>query len=206
MYWRNKQNKEAEEVFRKSLARSNNELVHLDLGVLAFQADDYRKALAEFIDARNLRPKDDVAWRNIADCYAMLGNRNQTIANYAEAARVLNESLEVNPRRGADWMKLAFYEAKIGHGDRARDALAAAESRGAADLPSQFKKVQVLMLLGEKSEALELLLQCLDRGLMPVEVDMALDLRDLRSEPDYRRRVANKHLNRAKEVGPGEIK
>jgi eukaryotic-like serine/threonine-protein kinase len=148
--------------------------------------------LGDYIEGRNLQPKDDAAWRNIADCYAMLGDEAQVTANYAEAARLMAESLQVNPQRGPDWMTLAFYEAKLGHRSEAQEDLSMADAQGAGDLPSQFAKVQVLALLGRKQEALKLLLACLDRGLAPIEVDLALDLRDLRSDPEYRARMAHK--------------
>jgi tetratricopeptide (TPR) repeat protein len=188
--------KKAEESFRQSLERSKNELAYLNLGTMAFETGDYTKALADFVEARNLQPKNDVVWRNIADCYAMLGDQWQVMSNYAEAARVLSEALQVNPQRGASWMTLAFYEAKLSRRDRAEEDLVAAESRGAADLQSQFTKVQALALLGRKEEALRLLIDCLDRGLSPLEVELALDLRVLRSDVRYRRRAAQSNEKR----------
>ena len=61
-----------------------------------------------------------------------------------------------------------------------------------ADVESQFMKAQTLALLGKKEEATKLLLACMDRGLSPVEVDLAVDLKDIRKDPRYLSRVAKK--------------
>jgi len=60
-----------------------------------------------------------------------------------------------------------------------------ADKYGAADVKSKFMKVQALSLLGKRQEALALLLECVKQGLSPVEVELALDLKDLRKDPKY---------------------
>jgi len=55
--------------------------------------------------------------------------------------------------------------------------------------------------LGEKDEALGLVLSCLDQGLSTVEVELALDLKQLRSDPRYREHVAKL----GKGAKPGEL-
>ena len=38
-----------------------------------------------------------MTWRNIADCYTMLGQPDLVVENYANAAGMLAESLRINP-------------------------------------------------------------------------------------------------------------
>jgi len=52
--------------------------------------------------------------------------------------------------------------------------------------------VQALDVMGRKSEALEMLLWCMDKGLSPAEVDLAVDLKDLRSTAEYRSKLKNR--------------
>ena len=177
---------EAAEAFHKSLERAPTELAYLQLGNLDFAAGEYRKALDSYVKARDLRPRNDVTWRNLGDCYAMLGDRARVLESYREAASLLAEALRTNPLRGSQWMTLAFYQAKLGRRDEAEAALKEAESRGATDLQSQFKKAQVLALEGRKDEALRLVLDCLDHGLSKMEVDLALDLAEVRADARYR--------------------
>jgi tetratricopeptide (TPR) repeat protein len=177
---------EAEEAFHKSLERMPTELANLQLGNLAFAENDYRKALDYYEKARELGPRNDITWRNIGDCYAMLGDSAKVAESYAKAADLLTASLRTNPLRGSAWMTLAFYQAKVGRRADAEMAVEQAESRGASDVQSQFKKAQVLALLGRKDEALRVVLECRARGLSETEVELALDLAAVRADPRYR--------------------
>jgi hypothetical protein len=60
-----------------------------------------------------------------------------------------------------------------------------AEKYGASDVRSKFMKVQALAVLGRNQEALPLLLECVKQGITPVDVDLALDLKDLKRDPKY---------------------
>ncbi len=177
---------EAADAFHKSLERAPTELAYLQLGNLEFTAREYRKALDYYSKARDLRPRNDITWRNIGDCYAMLGDRARLLESYGEAANLAGEALRTNPLRGSGWMTLAFYQAKLGRRAEAEQSMKEAESRGASDLQSQFKKSQVLALLGRKDEAVLAVLECMNRGLSKVEVDLALDLAGVRADPRFR--------------------
>jgi eukaryotic-like serine/threonine-protein kinase len=197
MYLLQGKNKQAEEALLRSLERAPNEFAYSNLGSIAFTAGDYRKAIDYYSKARDLSPKNHKYWRNIGDSYAQLGNRAQVIANYGKAAELLSEALRLNPKRGVDWMDLAFYHAKLGDREEAEGDLSKAESLGASDLYSQFKKAQVLALFGRKDEALRLVLACLDKGLAQMDVDLALDLKEIRSDPRYLLRIASKSTPKA---------
>jgi hypothetical protein len=51
--------------------------------------------------------------------------------------------------------------------------------------------VQALDVLGRRKEALDLMLWCMDKGLTPAEVDLAVDLKDLRGTEAYRSKLLN---------------
>ena len=182
--------KEAVEAFERSLQRAPNALAYLNLGDLSFNSGDYRRALTYYEKARDLNPQYDLAWRNIGDCYTMLGNSRMEHESYAKAAEIVAASLETNPKRGAQWMTLAFYHAKLGRRPEAEKDIEEAEARRATDLPSQLFKAQALAAMGRKEDALQLVLHGLGQGLSPVEVEMALDLKVVRSDPRYVRRLA----------------
>lgn len=173
----------------RSLERSPNYTAYLMLGDIAFTDGAYKVSLENYKRAAVLSPKNHMIWRNIADCYAMLGQPAQVQENYVKAAHLLSEVLALNPRGGPSWAILAFYHAKIGDAVNAEKDLKTAEAQGAKDVESQFSIVQALVLLGRKEDALKLLLWCMDNGLSPVEVDLALDLKDLRKDPRYLSRV-----------------
>jgi tetratricopeptide (TPR) repeat protein len=120
----------------------------------------------------------------------MQGDLAQVRKNYAKATQLLAARLATDPRDGAGWATLAFYHAKLGDLEHAREDLRNAQAQRADDVESQFMITQGLALLGKKEDALKLLLSCMDRQLSPVEVDLALDLRDIRKDPRYLSRVS----------------
>ena len=182
--------KEAEEAFLRSLERAPNEIALQNLGAIAFAAGSYRRALNYYERARDLRPGRDGTWRNIGDCYAMLGDAQGARDSYAKAAEVAGEALRINPNQQSLWMNLAFYQAKLGHSDESLVSLHEAEARGPGDMQLQFKKAQVLAVLGNENEALAQVLDCMAKGLSQAEVDLAIDLKDVRRDPRFKRQIA----------------
>jgi tetratricopeptide (TPR) repeat protein len=178
---------EAATAFRASLERAPLELAWLNLGNIAFEEGNYSKALDDYGKARDLKPSDDLAWRNIADCYAVLGNRKAMLENYGKAAEVMREVLRTNPNKGSAWMTMAFYEAKLGRRVEAEVALRKAEAAGASSLQNQFVRAQTLAVLGRKAEATSVLAECVRRGLSRLEIELALDLKDIREDPAWLR-------------------
>ncbi|MEO8726978.1 MAG: protein kinase [Acidobacteriaceae bacterium] len=185
MYLEMGKHDEAIDVLDRSLAKSPNEFAYLGLGDLAFSDRDYGKSLIYYQKARDLKPKYHLIWRNIGDCYAMLGNKSGVRDSYAKAAELLAEQLKTNPNSGSQWMMLAFYQAKVGDFQEARTDIAKAGARGATDVESQFYKAQALALMGEQEAALQLVIALMNKGLSQSEVDLALDLDGVRNDPRY---------------------
>ena len=173
-----------------SIKRSPNAGAYLVLGDYAFTDRNYKASLENYQHAAALDPTYHLIWRNIGDCYAMLGQPSLVQENYAKAAQLLSATLATNPRGGSSWATLAFYHAKIGDAAHAEADIKNAEAQNANDVESRFYIVQALALLGRKEDALKLLLWCMDNHLSPVEVDLALDLKDLRKDPRYLSKLA----------------
>jgi eukaryotic-like serine/threonine-protein kinase len=188
------QNDNAERAFRASLDRAPNYIALVNLGNILFERRDYRQALDYYAKARDLRPQSHALWRNLADCYTMLGDAARAEESYKMAAGALQASLDANPRPPGNWLYLAFYQAKLGRKAEAESALKTAASKGPAGVQAQLIEAQALALLGRKEEALRLVLDCLDHGISTVDVDLALDLKEVRDDARYRRRVAQTGL------------
>jgi tetratricopeptide (TPR) repeat protein len=175
---------------QRSIHLSPNENAYITLGDIAFTDGNYKSSLENYKRAAALNPDSDITWGNIGDCYAMLEDRANERKSYQKAAELLATSLTANPRNGPSWATLAFYHAKIGESADAQADIRNAETQGAKDVQSQFMITQALAVLGKKEDALKLLLACMDKGLSPVQVDLALDLKDIRRDPRYVSRVA----------------
>ena len=184
------------EACQLSLTRGSNDQANLILGDYAFLDRDYRKALAYYRQAARDDPHNHMTWRNIADCYAVLGNQALVQENYGRAADTLRSFLAVNPSQGTEWAALAFYDAKIHDLKKAQVDLDNAGLHHATDVDSQFMISQALVLMNRKDEALTILLNCIDKGLSLVDVDLALDLASLRKDPRYIAHIAQ--LRRSK--------
>lgn len=195
MYMLLNKDKDAEDAFRRSLQRAPNEFAYSNLGSIVFKRGNYQRAIEHYTKALDLNPKNFRTWRNIADCYAMLGDSKRQMESYGKAAETLSEALRVNPKPGRNWVMLAFYHAKLGRRGDAEADLKAAEEHG-LDQRAQFTKAQTLAVLGRKQEALDLVLKCIDQGLSPVDVELALDLKEVRADPRYRRHIAAKTTRR----------
>jgi tetratricopeptide (TPR) repeat protein len=180
----------AADALNRSLRRAPNYIAYLSLGDMAFIAGDYSKALTNYTRARDLKPASDIPWRDLGDTYAMLKRPAQVRESYANAARLLSAALKDNPNDGVNWMTMAFYRAKVGDAAEARESLRQAKAYGATDVESQLTEAQVLALLGEKEEAIQLVLDCLKKGISPSEINLALDLKDVRLDPRYKAAVA----------------
>ncbi len=181
--------KDAEDAFRRSLERAPNELAYSNMGSLAFRQGHYKKAIEDYSEAIRLNPKNHRTWRNLADSYSMVGDSKKHMESYAKGAEILSDTVRVNPKPGGNWATLSFYHAKLGRKSDAEADLKAADQRG-LDQRGQFTKAQTLAVLGRKQEALDLVLKLIDQGLSTLDVDLALDLRQVRGDPKYRRRIA----------------
>ena len=180
---------DARAALNESLARADNEDAWLGLGDMDFEDGRYNDALKDYQRAGKLDPRNHLIQRNMGDCYFMLGNAAMVRECYGRAAQLLSAQLQISPRDGFGWANLAFYLAKTGDRAGADAAISKARALGANDVASRFMIVQALDVLGRKQEALELLLWCMDKGLSPVEINLAVDLKDLRSTRAYQERV-----------------
>lgn len=176
---------EALETFKKSVAAAPTPVAYQNLGTLSYAKQDYQNALSNYEKALSLNPKDELSTRNIGDVYVILGDRQRSLVYFEKGAALVEDALRINPKRGETWMIHSYYQAKLGHRGPAEAALKKAEEFGASGVPSQLKRVQTLVLLGRSMEALPLLIELRHKGLSAKDVELAIDLRQLRTDPGY---------------------
>ena len=183
---------EAADAFRRSLERAPSDDAYSNLGTLQFEARDYQKALVNYRKACDLKPRDAENWRNLADCETKLGHPAQARDDYAKAASIAEADVQTNPKLGPVWMALAFYRAKAGDRSGVDSAIHAGQRNGASDIHSLLFKAQALAATGRQKEALNLVLELLKRGLPPAEVELALDLDQIRQDSRYKQALERK--------------
>ena len=180
---------EARAAMNEALRRAPSEDAYLALGDLDFGQGKFKDSLTDYGNAERLNPRNHLTLRNMGDCYTMLGDAKMATESYGRAAELLTSQLNTNPRDGFGWANMAFYDAKLGNRQKAETDMDNARAHGASDVASRFMFVQALDVLGRKKEALDLLLWCMDKGLSPTDVDLAVDLKDLRNTEEYRSRL-----------------
>ena len=191
---------DARAALNESLKRAENEDAYLALGDLDFEDGRYTEALKDYRDAGKLDPTDHLIQRNMGDCYTMLGNAAMAKECYGRAAQLLSAVLEASPQDGFGWANLAYYHAKVGDRAGAETDMAKSRACEANDVASRFMIAQALDVLGRKAEALKTLLWCMDKGLSTADINLAVDLKDLRSTRAYRERLKNR-----RESGNGSV-
>jgi eukaryotic-like serine/threonine-protein kinase len=180
---------EARAALNEGLRRAPSEDAYLALGDLDFEQGKYKDALSDYGNAERLNPRNHLTLRNMGDCYTVLGNAKMATASYGRAAELLSTQLNTDPRDGLGWANLAFYEAKLGNRQDAETDMENARRHGGTDVQARFMIVQALDVLGRKKEALDLLLWCMDKGISPTDVSLAIDLKDLRNTEAYRAKL-----------------
>jgi eukaryotic-like serine/threonine-protein kinase len=180
---------DARAALNESLARADNGGAWLALGDMDFEDGKFSAALSDYQHAEKLDSKNHLIERNMGDCYFMLGNAAMVRECYRRAAQLLSAQMQTSRQDALAWANLAFYHAKVGDRAGAESDLSSYQALGANDVASRFMIVQALDVLGRKTEALEMLLWCMDKGLSPVDVNLAVDLKDLRSTRAYQERL-----------------
>ena len=76
---------EAIDASKRSIGRSPNPVAFRNLGDVAFTDKEYKVALEYFEQAAQLEPKSDKNYRDIGDCYVMLGDPAKVRESYQRA-------------------------------------------------------------------------------------------------------------------------
>lgn len=192
VYLQTGENEKGRTALERSIAIHPTDIAYVGLGDLAFEAGNYKLAIASYNKAHELNPKDSGILRDLGDCYSMTREPGKVKEAFEQAALLLADQLKINGKDGSAWMTLSFYHAKVGRFEEASKEVATAEKQGATDVESQLTKAQTVLLMGHRDEALEIVLKCMDRGLSPANVDLAVDLKDIRNDPRYKARLEHK--------------
>jgi tetratricopeptide (TPR) repeat protein/TolB-like protein len=159
---------------------SNVGSIHYAEGRFAHAADAFARAVALVPNAPSLH-------RNLGDAYRRLGRSDESRAAYREAIRLTEKQLEINPRDGRNWSRLAVYHAKLG--EAAAAAAAAEKAMGLAPTTADvlYNSAVARALCREAAAAAGLLERAFDAGYSRELARDDDDLAALRREPGVER-------------------
>ncbi len=179
---------EAIQTLQDGLAVDKSALLYNNLGTYLFfqgqfemSADAFEKTLEFDGDTHHY-----LYWANLADAYRFVPNRRQeSIAAYDQAIRLLETEHEKNPSSPRLNSRLALYNAKRGNLDEARRIINGIDL--SADYPSAiyYRALAIFELLSEREDALLMLQKALQAGYPLIEIKNDPELKNLRQDKNY---------------------
>jgi len=183
----------AASMFRRTLQLQPDAGAYSNLGVVYFYTGHHADSARMFEKATELEPQTYLYRGNLADAYRWTpGEKDRAPASYAQAIRLVERDLGVNPRDTDALSYLALYEAKYGELEKARQPIGQALALAPKDVNVLSEAVEVYAVTGDKQKALDCLKSAVQGGYPRFELERNPELDSLRSDPRYREIMAEK--------------
>ena len=177
--------KEAVVAFKKAIElRPTSGEAHNNLAYCRLYAGDFEEAIAAFQEAVKLDSGNYVVYGNLARAYSWKGQTELATGNYLHAIQLAESKRSQHEDQDAILM-LAVYHAMLGHKDNADNYLRLAEQKQANHHELAFWLGVVNLKLGNQAKALAWLKQAHELGYSSAEIDAALELDSLRTNPEF---------------------
>src|SRR5262249_51277601 len=154
----------ARSAYERANAINPNAGAYSGLGTLDYGDGRFQDAVDDYQSSIKLRPNNALTHRNLGDTYLKLGRASQARAEYAEARRLIEQSLAVNPNDAGARGRLAVLEAKLGRHDEAERQLNGALALNPASPQLMYYRAVVLALSGKRAQAMAALSDAIGRG------------------------------------------
>jgi serine/threonine protein kinase/tetratricopeptide (TPR) repeat protein len=167
----------------KSLAIRPTAGAYDNLGNAYFAKRNFDAAARNFEAALKFDNTNWLTWGNLGDAYYWTAGKTQEASNaYAQAIRLADDELRVNPRDGRVLAYRATYLAMVGRKDQSLASLQKAISISPHDPEVQFRAALVYNHLGDTTQTLEWLRKALASGVHSNSVRDTADFDHLRDD------------------------
>jgi len=195
-YLKMRRNAEAEKAFQRSIEIKPQSTALSNLGTLYYIQGRYPDAANAFSWAVELGPLDYWNHKALADAlFRIPGGSERARTEYAEASRLAQEDLRVDPKSGEAHAVIGAAASKT----RSPDAGLAEIRRALAIEPDNPVVLQCAAIAfaaaGKTNESLDAIEHGLKQGLSVDEIETEPDLAALHGNPRYRA-ILNKHLDK----------
>ena len=168
----------ATEIWRQSLELNPNAFAYSNLGTSLYFEGRFEEAAEMYQQAVKHAPENFEWWGNLGDAYRFseeLGELAQPM--YANALKLAQQRLEVNPADADTLAMVAYYSANLGDREEALTYLARANALAQQNMYIYYGSATTFATLGEPERALDALVQAVELGYSTdlVEVDPVLD-------------------------------
>jgi serine/threonine-protein kinase len=140
--------------FEESIKRGGSPATYSTLGTVYYLQGRYADAVVAYREAISRRPNSALTHRNLADALRQLDRGDEARAAYADAIRLYDADLTVNPQ---DAVAMATRATCLSRTGRVKDALSESDRalRLAADNPDVlYERTLVLLAAGRRSDAI----------------------------------------------------
>ncbi len=161
------------------------------LSYLDIQENDYNAAVAASEKAETLAPTSYVAWHSLGDAYRMIpADHARALDAYRNAIRFAEQAHQKEPRNAQLLASLAIYNARIGDQARAGTLIRQAVLLSPDDPRVDYLAGQAAEIIGNRTQAIDLIAKCIGVGYSLAEIDRNPDLAALRADPRFQQRLA----------------
>ena len=185
IYYRQGKWNESIATFKKALDIKPSAVLYQNLGSAYFFLGQYEDARTNFQKAVEMSPQVPELVANVADCYRVLGRRDQANAAYDHAISLALQALSTNPRDAAALSNLGMFYAKKGDQAKSLDFIRRAREVNATDTSFLYKEAVINTLANRMPEALQSLREALSKGYPVREAFADPELKSLRQRPDF---------------------
>jgi serine/threonine protein kinase/tetratricopeptide (TPR) repeat protein len=180
---------EAVEPLQKSLQTDPVGQAYSNVGIAYFYLRQYDKAIVNYEKAVQLVPNSDMFVGNLAEAYALAGQKDRAQATFDQAISLAYKGLQVNPRSAGIKGRLALWYGKKGDAKQALRFIAEARSIDRDDLDLIYYQAQAQALSGDKAGAIETLRNAFKKGQSTAIARAEPDLQSLQSDPAFQKLV-----------------
>jgi Flp pilus assembly protein TadD len=128
-----------------------------NLGLVLIEEGKYSDAIASFLRALSLAPKQHLYQMNLGTAYRLMNRKAESEEAFRNALELAGQELGRNPRDGRTRSHLAFVCARLGDSKRAETEIAQAPVQSPDDAQVRFMAVATFEAMGRRDDALKIL-------------------------------------------------
>lgn len=185
---------EAIKVLQDGLKIHQNASLYNNLGTYLFFQGQYEMSANAFEKTLELEGNSHfpLYWANLGDAYRWVpGKEKESQKAYTRAIQLWESDLEIAPEDFNTKSRVALYNAKLGHLDKASAFLSELDGKDSLSSIYYYRAMATAEIIGDREFALSMLEKTLKAGYQKTEIENDPELKLLRQDTDYHLTMAS---------------